>query len=102
VSGFKAVVQILREIDPDLKLYEDFPVGDKFQRAQPAAAAWGRQLITVPPADKADWDVKGFLKEMQRFTGVGSKKDNQVDCLTGAYNVARRLIESVDIFSHYR
>lgn len=101
VSGFKAVVQILKEIDPDLNLEEDFPVGDKFQRAQPAAAAWGRGLITVPPAESASWDVKAFLREVQRFTGVGSKKDNQVDCLTGAYNCARRLFEE-NIFDYYR
>jgi phage terminase large subunit-like protein len=90
VSGFKAVAQILREIDPDLRIKEDFPVGDKFQRAQTSAAAWGRGLITVPHAEEVDWDVKAFLREVQRFTGVGSRKDNQVDCLTGAYNVARR------------
>jgi phage terminase large subunit-like protein len=92
VSGFKAVRQILLEIDPDLRISEDFPIGDKFQRAQPASAAWGRTpgLITVPPAETVEWDVKGFLREVQRFTGVNARKDNQVDCLTGAYNVARR------------
>jgi hypothetical protein len=92
VSGFKAVAQILREIDPDLNIKEDYPEGDKFQRAQPAAAAWGRTpgIITVPPAESVTWDVKAFLREVQRFTGVGSRKDNQVDCLTGAYNIARR------------
>lgn len=90
VSGFKAVAQTLKEIDPDLRVKEDYPVGDKFQRAQPAAAAWARQLITVPHANEVEWDVKAFLKEVQRFTGVGARKDNQVDCLTGAYNVARR------------
>jgi hypothetical protein len=97
VSGFKAVAQMLREIDPDLRINEDFPVGDKFQRAQSAAAAWGRTpgLITVPPAETVDWDVKAFLKEVQRFTGVGARKDNQVDCLTGAYNVARRHVPLV-------
>ena len=90
VSGFKAVAQILREIDPDLRIKEDFPVGDKFQRAQTSSAAWGRGLITVPHAEEVDWDVKAFLREVQRFTGVGARKDNQVDCLTGAYNVARK------------
>lgn len=100
VAGFKAVAQMLLEIDPDLNIKEDYPEGDKFQRAQPPAAAWNRGLITVPPAESVDWDVKAFLKEMQRFTGVGSKKDNQVDCLTGAYNVARQ--GGVDIFSYYK
>jgi len=90
VSGFKAVAQMLREIDSELRIAEDFPEGDKFQRAQPAAAAWARQLISVPHAEKVDWDVKAFLKEVQRFTGVGARKDNQVDCLTGAYNIARK------------
>jgi phage terminase large subunit-like protein len=90
VSGFKAVAQMLREIDPDLRIAEDYPEGDKFQRAQPAAAAWGRGLVTVPHAEEVEWDVKAFLREVQRFTGVGARKDNQVDCLTGAYNIARR------------
>lgn len=90
VSGFKAVAQQLREVDPDLRVNEDFPEGDKFQRAISPSAAWNRGLITVPPAETVDWDVKGFLREVQRFTGVGARKDNQVDCLTGAYNVARR------------
>ena len=90
VAGFKAVAQQLREVDPDLRINEDFPEGDKFQRAISPSAAWARGLITVPPAETVDWDVKGFLREVQRFTGVGARKDNQVDCLTGAYNVARR------------
>jgi phage terminase large subunit-like protein len=91
---------MLLEIDPDLNIKEHFPQGDKFQRAQPSAAAWGRGLITVPPAETAGWDVKAFLHEMQRFTGVGSRKDNQVDCLTGAYNVARSCYGE-DIFKYY-
>ena len=90
VSGFKAVAQMLREIDPDLRVAEDYPEGDKFQRAQPSSAAWGRGLITLPPAELATWDVRAFLREVQRFTGVNSRKDNQVDCLTGAYNIARK------------
>jgi phage terminase large subunit-like protein len=90
VAGFKAVAQTLLEIDPDLRIKEDYPEGDKFQRAQSPAAAWGRGLITVPQAETVEWDVKAFLREVQRFTGVGSRKDNQVDCLTGAYNVARK------------
>jgi phage terminase large subunit-like protein len=90
VAGFKAVAQMLLEIDPGLRIREDFPEGDKFQRAQSPAAAWGRGKITVPHAETVDWDVGAFLKELQRFTGVGARKDNQVDCLTGAYNTARK------------
>lgn len=89
VAGFKAVPQMLREIDPALRVKECQPLGDKFTRAQPAATAWnaGRLLVPKPTAQRPVPWLKDFLYEVSIFTG-GSKDpfDDQVDCLSGAWN----------------
>jgi predicted phage terminase large subunit-like protein len=84
VGAFKAVPQILHEVDPDLRLKEDLPEGDKFQRAQPVAAAWNEGRITILRG--APW-VKDFLRELHGFTGLGSRQDGCVDCMSGAWKV---------------
>ena len=85
VGAFKAVPQILLEVDPGLRVKEHQPVGDKFQRAQGVAAAWNSGRATVPFG--ASW-VPEFLAEVQNFTGVNDRHDDQVDCLSGAWNCA--------------
>lgn len=50
---------------------------DKFQRAQPFAAAWNRGDVLVP-SNAPDW-LHAFLEELGDFTGVADKKDDQVD-----------------------
>jgi predicted phage terminase large subunit-like protein len=85
VGAFKAVPQILLEVDPGLRVKEHQPVGDKFQRAQGVAAAWNSGRVTVPFG--APW-VPEFLAEVQNFTGVNDRYDDQVDCLSGAWNCA--------------
>lgn len=85
VAGFKAVPQMLREIDENVQVSEVVPLGDKFQRAQPAASAWNDGRILVP--DKAPW-LEAFLAELRSFTGVNDAADDQVDCLSGAWNEA--------------
>jgi predicted phage terminase large subunit-like protein len=85
VGAFKAVAQMLREIDPNVMVKEVTPLGDKFQRAQPAASAWNDGRILVP--NEAPW-LKAFLAEMATFTGVNDPHDDQVDCLDGAWNEA--------------
>lgn len=89
VGAFKAVPQILLEVDPSMKnrIREHQPVGDKFQRAQGVAAAWNAGRVTVPFG--APW-VADFLEEVQRFTGVNDRHDDQVDCLSGAWNVGSK------------
>ena len=86
VGGFKAVPQMLREIDPELRILEVPMGGSKFDRAQPVAAAWndvpGR--VRVPVGD-APW-IKSFIDEVCRFTGVKDAKDDQVDALAHAFN----------------
>lgn len=104
VAGFKAVAQVLREIDPAVNVNEVVPLGDKFQRAQPAASAWNGDPgdpNAIPPRPplpvrievplRAPW-LKNFLSEMRAFTGVNDAADDQVDCLSGAWNEASKQI----------
>jgi predicted phage terminase large subunit-like protein len=83
VGGFKAVPQLLRAIDGSLRLVEVLVRGDKFQRAQAVAAAWNDGRVLVPTT--APW-VEAFLDEVQRFTGVRDRHDDQVDALAHAWN----------------
>ena len=85
VGGFKAIPQMLREIDPAIRVREIRPLGDKFQRAQPAASAWNAGRLTVPRS--APW-LKAFLAEVCSFTGVHDAADDQVDVLAHAWNEA--------------
>ncbi len=84
VGGFKAIPQMLKALHPDLRINEITPVGDKFTRAQPAAAAWNTGRLQVP-ADAPPW-LGPFLDEVTKFTGVNDKNDDQVDWLAHAWN----------------
>ena len=56
------------------------PVGDKFTRAQPAAAAWNQGRIRVPV--NVPW-VSPLLSETSSFTGTtADDHDDQVDALS--------------------
>jgi len=83
VGGFKAIPQMLRQVDPLLRLLEVTVRGDKFTRAQPVAAAWNDGRILIPTS--APW-VAAFLDEVQAFSGVRDRKDDQVDALAHAWN----------------
>jgi predicted phage terminase large subunit-like protein len=90
VGGFKAVPQLLREVDPQVRVREITPLGDKFQRAQPVASAWNAGRIEVPSS--APW-LKDFLYETSTFTGVRDPQDDQVDVLAHAWNEADRAVD---------
>lgn len=60
------------------------PVGDKFTRAQPVAAAWNRGAWQLPL--EAPW-VLEYLAEHTRFTGTGDEQDDQVDVSSGLWQV---------------
>ncbi len=70
------------------------PVGDKFNRAQPAAAAWNAApaRIRVPARaaliDATEEDLSNFLRVLSRFTGQGDSEDDDADALSHAWNVA--------------
>lgn len=83
VAGFKAVPQMLRDIDPKLRIREIVPSVDKFIRAQPVADAWNEGRVLVP--EHAPW-VNEFLTEFERFTGVDDDEDDQVDATAHLWN----------------
>ena len=87
VGGFKMLPDIIRELDPRLngRIIEDQPKGDKWQRAQPVAQAWNDGRIMVPN-DSPPW-LLDFLHELHNFTGVNDARDDQVDALSGAWNL---------------
>jgi len=84
VGGFKAIPDMLKEHDPQLRLLDIKPVGDKFTRAQPASSAWNEGRILIP-RDRP-W-AAGLIQECQDFTGVKDDHDDQVDCLAHGFNV---------------
>ena len=88
VGGFKAVPQMLRQIDRGLRVIELQPRGSKFTRAQTAVAAWNDGRIRVPL--QAPW-VAPFLREVLAFTGVGDEHDDQVDALAHVVQMFERL-----------
>jgi predicted phage terminase large subunit-like protein len=85
VGGFKAIPQMLRALGLS-RVSEIVPVGDKFTRAQPVAAAWAASRVLVPD-DSPEW-LGPFLDEIAHFTGVKDAHDDQVDALSHAWNVA--------------
>jgi len=87
VGGFKAIPQMLRAMNKNLRVREIIPEGDKFTRAQRPAAAWNAGRLLVP-SDSPPW-LGTFLDEIAKFTGVKDKHDDQVDALAHAWNSGR-------------
>lgn len=56
--------------------------GDKFTRAQPVAAGWNAGNVQIP---RAKW-TDAFVSELESFTGIGDKHDDQVDALAAAFD----------------
>lgn len=86
----KAIAKAMRAIEPRLNLTLVPPIGDKFTRSQPVAAAWNDTPSRVAlPADATahPW-VVDFLDEARRFTGMGDRHDDIVDALSQGWNVA--------------
>jgi len=87
VGAFKAVPQTLRRVNPHVLLTEVYPIGDKFTRAQPVAAAWNAGRVLVP--EGAAW-VQEFVEEVEAFTGVKDRYTDQVDWLAHMWSALRR------------
>jgi predicted phage terminase large subunit-like protein len=86
VSGFKAVPQMLKNVNPDLSIIEIKPTTDKFQRAQGCAAAWNDGRVLVPAGQGCEDWVDAFMTEMTSFSGVKDPHDDQVDMLCHGWN----------------
>lgn len=93
VGGFKAVPQMLRNLDPKLRVIEAPTLGDKFTRALPVAACWNDGRVRLP--EHADWDVSDFLSEVEKFTGVKDVHDDMVDAMSHCFNSAQMLIPTI-------
>lgn len=119
VGAFKAVPQMLRKIDARLRLREVRPVGDKFTRAQPLAAAWNgmeapegaegerigqrvfipldAQVVRRKGEAPARWvSDRGpttwadeLINEAAVFTGMNDAEDDQIDALAHGFNEMR-------------
>lgn len=83
VGAFKCIPQMLRQINPSLRIMEINPQGDKFTRAQPLSAAWNGGRFLVPL--KAPW-ITDYLREMNDFTGVNDARDDQPDATAHGWN----------------
>jgi len=79
----KAIARALATINPRLRVAEVPALGDKFTRAQPLIAAWNHGRVRVP--QRAAW-LADLLAEVERFTGVADRHDDQVDALAHAFN----------------
>lgn len=100
----KAVPQILRDIDDQLRISEVHPSLSKFIRAQPVASAWNGEIVEVAndnivvrqgpkrvllPIGKP-W-VAAYVSELKAFTGQDGDTDDRADALSHAWNVGLEL-----------
>lgn len=110
VGGFKAVPQMMKEIEKTLRIRPVKPVGDKFTRAQALAAAWNTGRVFVPLDGDLVWEpskrrfaprtpgslrpglekhiqwTDELLNEAESFTGVEDPEDDQIDALAHGFN----------------
>lgn len=80
----KAAIASLRRLKTGMRFIEVPPVGDKYTRAQGAAAAWNAGRLRIPLG--YPWS-DGLIKECQSFTGVEGGQDDRVDALAHAWNI---------------
>lgn len=100
VGAFAAVPQILKEIEPGLEVKAPPMFGDKFTRAQPAAAAWNTDRYLIPtlvdmngePLRHAEW-IDDVLEVVQAFTGLDDPEDDLVDMIAHGFNFLRNKVD---------
>lgn len=84
--------QLLRSMGLNVK--NELARADKFVRAQPVAAQWNAGRLLLPGGFTDEYGnarpapawVDEFVREVTRFTGIGDKRDDQVDALASAYS----------------
>ncbi|MCP3669601.1 MAG: hypothetical protein GY814_04080 [Gammaproteobacteria bacterium] len=87
VGAFKAIPDMLKEADPNLRLLPVQLRGDKFTRAQPYAGAWNAGRVYIPQ-DTLWADL--WISEHALFTGAGDINDDQVDAGAHAFTALYR------------
>lgn len=95
VAGFKAVPQMLRNLDKKLKVIEAPALGDKFTRSLPVSAAWNDGRVRVPENIRDNPWLHDFLGEVEVFTGIRDRHDDQIDAMAHCYNAAQMIIPQV-------
>lgn len=96
VGGFKAVPDMLKRLDPRLRVIEaPMMTSDKFTRSLPVSAAWNDGRVRIPEDPTEHPWLSDFLTEVEKFTGVKDAKDDQVDALAHAFNAAQTLVPTV-------
>lgn len=79
----RGAAELFPRIGGGIRIDARLATADKFVRAQPVAQAWNAGKIMVPP--DAPW-LPDFLEVVQGFTGLGDKRDDEVDALAAAYD----------------
>lgn len=69
--------------DQGIRVHEIRATGDKYARAQPAAAAWNNKQILVPM--HAEWN-DDFTSEVCDFTGIHDAHDDTIDALAALHH----------------
>ncbi|HEV3192135.1 MAG TPA: phage terminase large subunit, partial [Polyangiaceae bacterium] len=77
----KGVADVFKSLGSDVGAMP--PIGDKFVRAQPVAAAWNAGKVLVPKS--AAW-LNAFVDELKSFTGIKDRHDDQIDALAAAFD----------------
>jgi hypothetical protein len=80
VGGFKAVPQMLRRLNPYLRIVEVHPEAGKFVRTQPTAAAWNRGKILAADTDSVPDEEFSALYEEVRQHKEASWLDKERIC----------------------
>lgn len=78
-SGVADLVRALSEVTIRVELV----TLDKFQRAQPVAAAWNAGRVKLPATGR--W-LDDFVSEVESFTGIKDRHDDQVDAMAAAFD----------------
>ena len=81
----KALAKALKLLAPGLDVREVTPVGDKYTRAQPMAAAYNAGRVRLPM--EAAW-LFDLMHEFSLFTGIRDKRDDIVDAVAQGWNHA--------------
>ncbi len=82
----KAVVQVIRSVDPNARVHEVPTKGDKFQRAQGFAAAWNDSRVLVPLGNPP-W-LEKFLDQLGEVTMVNDAHEDMADAGAHCWNDA--------------
>lgn len=95
VAGFKAVPQMLRNMDKKLTIIDAPATGDKFTRSLPVSAAWNDGRVRIPQNIRDNTWVHDFLAEIEVFTGIKDRHYDQVDAMAHCYNAAQTVIPQI-------